>query len=207
MKKLTVMVVLATAWLMIGSTVWADTYFTGQLGLFDPEEDSVLDTGYNLEVAYGKSLVDVFPGLGANHSAWNNVTAELAIGYRHADGEIRVTSFGTTITTKTDLDVIPVTLAAVYTHEMTGSPFKFYGGAGPGIYYASTDAKVTTTGPFLVPRTVSDDDSDIKFGVLLKGGVLFSLNERLDLSGGAQMDLVSDDVGGICFNIGMRYYF
>ncbi len=206
-KKLTIMVVLAIGWVLIGSTVWADAYFAGQAGLFNPEDDSVLDSGYNLEAAYGRSLVDVFPGLAAKHPAWKNVSAELGLGYRHADGETSIASFGSTTTTKTDLDVVPITLAAVYTHALAGSPFKFYGGAGPGIYYAMTETKVTTTVPFIGTTTVSDDDSEFKFGLMLKGGVLFSLNDQLDLSGGLQMDLVSDDVGGICINIGVRYYF
>lgn len=207
MKKLSVIIAFALSCLMLGSTVWADTYLTVQAGLFQPEDDDVLDDGYNLEVTYGKSLVDVFPGLAAKHPAWKNVTAELGIGYRHADGEISISSFGTTIATEIDLDMIPVTLAAIYTHKIAGTPFKFYGGGGPGIYYASTEATVTTSIPGFFTETVSEDDSEFKFGVLLKGGVLFSLNERLDVSGGLQADLVSDDVGGVCFNLGMRYYF
>lgn len=207
MKKLKVMVVLAAAILMIGSTAWADSYISGQVGLFMPEEDDVLDDGYNIEIAYGKSLVDMFPGLATAHPAWEKVTAELGIGYRHADGGTTLTSFGSTITTKVDLDVIPVTLAAVYTQEIAGTPLKFYGGAGLGVFFASTEAEATTTVPFLGTITVSDDDSDIEFGGVIKGGILYSLNERLDFSGGAQLDLVSDDIGGLCINIGMRYHF
>jgi len=207
MKKFTVIIALAIGCLMLGSTVWADDYLTGQVGLFNPEDDSVLDNGYNLEIAYGKSLVDIFPGLGSRHSAWKNVTAELGIGYRHADGGLIVSNFIATTTTSVDLDVIPITLMAIYNFDIPKAPIKFYAGAGPGIYYAKTDTRVTTIIPGVGTTTVSDDDTDVKFGVLLKGGVLFSLNERLDLSGGLQTDLVSDDVGGVCVNIGVRYYF
>lgn len=207
MKKLIVTVVLAAGFLMMGSIAWADTYLKFDAGMFLPKEDDALDIGYNLGAAFGKSLVEVFPGLAAENPAWRNVTAELGIGYRHADGEMSVSSFGATTSTKMDLDVVPLTLAAIYTHKISGSPVKFYGGGGPGLYYASTETTVTTTVPFIGTTRVSDDDTDLKFGVMLKGGVLVSLSERLDLGGELQWDLVSDDIGGNCLNIGLRYYF
>jgi outer membrane protein W len=206
MKKLAVTMALIAGFLMIGSTAWAGTYLKFNTGLFLPEEDDALDSGYNLGAAFGISLVDVFPGLAAENPAWKNVTAELGTGYRHADGKTTVSAFGTTTTVKTDLDVVPLTLAAIYTYKMPAAPVKFYGGAGPGLYFASKEMKVTTTTIFGT-TTVSDDDNELKLGLILKGGALFSLSDRLDLGGELQMDLVSDDIGGICADVCLRYYF
>lgn len=207
MKKFAVTIALAVSFLMLGSTAWAESYLKFDTGLFLPKEDDALDDGFNLGAAYGRSLVDVFPGLAAENPAWKNVTAELGIGYRHADGDEAVSAFGTTVSTKMDLDVVPITLAAIYTHEISGAPVKIYGGGGPGLYYASTETTVTTTTFFGTTTTFSDDDSELKLGLVLKGGALFSLSERLDLGGEFQVDLVSDDVGGYCANVSLRYYF
>jgi outer membrane protein W len=206
MKKLAVTMALIAGFLMLGSAAWAGTYLKFDTGLYMPDDDDALDTGYNLGAAFGVSLVDVFPGLAAEDPAWKNVTAELGTGYRHADGKTTVSVFGTTTTAKTDLDVVPLTLAAVYTHKMPGAPVKFYGGAGPGLYFASREIKVTTTTIF-GNTTVSDDDNELKLGLILKGGALFSLSDRLDLGGELQMDVVSDDLGGFCANVSLRYYF
>lgn len=206
MKKLAVTIALVVGFLMLGSAAWAETYLKFDTGLFMPKEDDALDTGYNLGAAYGMSLVDVIPGLAAENPAWKNVTAELGTGYRHADGKMTVSGFGASTSTKMDLDVVPLTLAAIYNHKISGGPVKVYGGGGPGIYYASTETTVTTTTIFGT-TTVSDDDSELKVGLMLKGGVLVSLSERLDLGGEFQMDLVSDDIGGSCLNVSLRYYF
>jgi outer membrane protein W len=207
MKKLTVIMAMALCFLMVSSTVWADNYLTLKTGLFFPENDDVLDSGYNVQAAFGKSLVDLFPALAAKGAAWKNVSAELGIGYRHADGEEEVSSFGTTVKTHQDLDVIPVTLVAFYTYEIADSGFKIYGGAGPGLYFAFTDTDVTTTSIYTGTTKTSDDDSTQKFGVVLKGGALYSLNPQWELSAALQKDIVSDDVGGLCFNIGVRIHF
>lgn len=124
------------------------------------------------------------------------------MSYRHADGKESVSAPGGTITTEVDIEVVPFVLSAIYNHEIANSPLSVYGGCGFGIYFISTETEISQGG-----TTVSDDDDDLEFGLQVKGGALYGLTNRLDLSGALQVDLFSDNAEGVCFNAGVRYYF
>jgi opacity protein-like surface antigen len=82
-------------------------------------------------------------------------------------------------------------------------PFSLYGGGGLGLYYAMLEAKVSD--PFF--GTYTEDDSELKLGLHLVGGGRFQLNNQLDLTSELKYVAVSDDIGGVSLNFGVKFNF
>jgi opacity protein-like surface antigen len=188
MKK-AVLIFISVYFLVFASSAFAGDYFTAKIGPYFPEE-SALDTGVNIEGAYG---LDIY-----NMTGIENLALEFGLGYYTASGDENY--YGSKL--KYDFDVISLTTTAVYTLDLSG-PFSLYGGGGLGLYYAMLEAKVSD--PFF--GTYTEDDSELKLGLHLVGGGRFQLNNQLDLTSELKYVAVSDDIGGVSLNFGVKFNF
>jgi opacity protein-like surface antigen len=187
MKK-AVLIFISVYFLVFASSAFAGDYFTAKIGPYFPEE-SALDTGVNIEGAYG---LDIY-----NMTGINNLALEFGLGYYTASGDENF--LGQKF--KYDFDVISLTTTAVYTLDLSG-PFSLYGGGGLGLYYSMLEAKVS--GPFF---RYTEDDSELKLGLHLVGGGRLQLNKQLDLTSELKYVAVSDDMGGVSLNFGVKFNF
>jgi opacity protein-like surface antigen len=179
MKK-TILAFISVSVFLCSSSAFAANYFTGKIGLYSPEE-SFLDDGFNIEGAYG---IDISGATGVE-----NLALELGLGYYTADGDQPFFDL--------DVSVIPITATAIYTHDLDG-PFSLFGGAGLGFYYANVE--VNSFGS-------EEDDSEVELGFNLVGGGRYELNNRMDLTAELKYAAVSDDIGGLFLNFGIKYNF
>lgn len=186
MKKLAAVLALFTLALAVALPARAEQYLSGRIGLFDPDEGG-FDTGFNLGLAYGVDLADLLPQAVKETPGLARVATEFGIGVYNAEHENRF--FG-----DIDLTVIPLTVSAIYFHPIPNSPFEIYAGGGPGLYIAMLD-------------TPGGDDSELEFGIHLLGGGAFNIDRQLALFAELRGDLVSGDVGGGFFNLGLKYKF
>ncbi|MEJ2034512.1 MAG: outer membrane beta-barrel protein, partial [Deltaproteobacteria bacterium] len=178
-----------------------NNYLTGKAGLYLPEIDFV-DDGFNIEGAYGIDLSSVI-GI-------KNLVLELGLGYYKASNE-QTYSFGSGLsssTTKEEVDIstIPMTVDGIYTFEFNG-PFSLYAGAGLGLYYVMWEWELETSSILLGSTSSSYADDELKFGFNLLGGGRYHLNNQMDLIAEVKYASVSDDVGGVFFNVGLKYNF
>jgi opacity protein-like surface antigen len=188
MKK-AVLIFISVYFLVFASSAFAGDYFTAKIGPYFPEE-SFLDTGFNIEGAYGLDLY--------NMTGIENLALEFGLGYYTASGDGYDLGYKIDI----DLDVISVTTTAVYTLDL-GGPFSLFGGGGLGLYYAMAEAKESHP----IIGTYKDDNSELELGLHLVGGGRLQLNKQIDLTTELKYVAVSDDIGGVFLNFGVKFNF
>jgi len=188
MKK-AVFLFISVYFLVFASAAFAGDYFTGKIGPYFPEE-RFLDTGFNIEGAYGLDLYKM--------TGIENLAIEFGLGYYTASGDDY--DLGNKI--DVDLDVISATTTAVYTLDLSG-PFSLFGGGGLGLYHTMVEVKESDP----IFGTYKDDDSDLKLGLHLVGGGRLQLNNQMDLTTEVKYVALSDDMGGVFLNFGIKYNF
>lgn len=177
----------------LGNAYAEGDYWTAEAGIFSSGE-SAFDTGFTLQGAVGAPAVSIFPSLAQSSPIWSKVTFEAGIGYSHAEFDQTVTLGGNAYSFDGDVDVIPVSTAALIHHPLN-SDFELYGGGGLGLYYVKLEADGV-------------DDSSFELGLQLQGGVAYKLNELFDLTAEVQWTSVGEDsAGGTNLTFGIRRSF
>jgi len=161
-----------------------EQYWTAEAGFFFPDGKD-LDPGINVEGGYGLRLVDLAPALSRHGSFWSKVGIEAGAGYYHAENGGNGGG---------DVDVIPLTLAALVRHPVN-SAFNLYGGGGLGMY--------------LVDNNLPDgrDGSYTDLAAHAIGGVAFPVNAKVEITAEVKWRLAGHDADGAALTGGVRYAF
>jgi len=159
-----------------------EQYWTAKAGVFLPDKDE-LDSGFNLEGAYGTRLIDLAPALSRHGKFWPKVWLEAGGGYYQADHE----QHG-------DVAVLPVTLSALLRLPVN-KVFGLYAGAGGGLY--------------LVSRDFPDghDDTNADLGAQAFGGIAFHVAPKVDITAECKWRMVKDDADGAVLSGGVQVAF
>lgn len=159
-----------------------EQYWTAEAGFFFPDGND-LDPGINIEGGYGLRLIDLAPALSRHGSFWSKVGIEAGAGYYHAEGG-----------QGGDIDVIPLTLAALVRHPVN-SAFNLYGGAGLGLY--------------LIDNNLPDghDGSSTDLGAHVIGGAAFPISKTVDITAEVKWRVAGQDADGAALTGGVRYAF
>jgi outer membrane protein W len=133
-------------------------YFVAKAGAYFPQDkwdvldlgvfEYSLDTGFNGELAFG-------------HYFNRNWALEFGIGYFQTSGD---DTFGTIVSSKSSMDVMPVTLAIK--GIIPADKFEIYGLGGIGAYFVWVDEKL---------NGIKFSDQDIVFGGFLGAGVNYNI--------------------------------
>lgn len=161
-----------------------EQYWTAEAGFFFPNGND-LDPGINIEGGYGLRLIDLAPALSRHGSFWSKVGIEAGAGYYHAENGGNGGG---------DIDVIPLTLAALLRHQVN-SAFNLYGGAGLGLY--------------LIDSNLPDghDGSSTDLGVHVIGGAAFPVSKTVDITAEVKWRVAGHDADGAVLTGGVRYAF
>lgn len=139
-------------------------YISGQLGLYQPTSDldnGDYDTGFNGAVAFGfhltptiiaETMID-YIGADADSESYNE-----AIGHYDQDSTISATGFLFSLK-----------------GEVPSGPFRFYGGAGVGLYVANLSIEVDSS---RFGRFEKEDDSDVTFGGHVIAGASYNITRE-----------------------------
>jgi opacity protein-like surface antigen len=179
MKRITALLVLLGL-VTVAATASAQPYVTGKLGVYMPDH-GWLDNGFNLEGAYGRPFVDLFPDA-VRHQPWlQNVNLEASVGFYSADYSRNSGRSGS-------VDALPVTVSALYNHTLN-QYFDVYGGAGLGA------------------AIVSDDwgSNGLRVGPRLIAGGYYNLTPQFALGAELRQDLYSGRAKGGFLNFGARF--
>jgi hypothetical protein len=190
-KKL--LVLTAVLLLSVAPAMAENNYVKGKVGYFMPAE-SILDSGFNLEAAYGLPLQD-FVNL--------PLTAEFGIGYYTASGSESVGFPGFSLNSDIDISVIPFTATVLYDLPVNVENMAFNVGTGLGLYVWNSDFSVSD--PFF--GNISGSDDGIELGFHLQAGGEYKINDRYAATADLKYAIVSDDLGGTFINVGVKYNF
>jgi len=204
--KRTAVSLLTLALLLFTVPAFAGPFMKGKIGPYFPEENE-FDTGFNIEASVGAMLGDLFPEAVRGNQHLERISTEIGLGYYHSSFDEKENFFGMTSSVEADLDVVPLTLTALYNLPVQGSDFELFGGVGLGLYLATVDAEVRVSDPVLGTFKVSDDDTELKLGADFHVGVTYNVSPQLGVLAEFEYDAVSDDVGGTFLNVGMKYNF
>jgi opacity protein-like surface antigen len=204
--KRTAVSLLTLALFLFTATAYASPYVKGKIGPYFPEENE-FDTGFNIEASMGAMLGDLFPDLVQGNLHLKRISTEVGIGYYHSSFDEKETLFGTTASVEGDLDVVPITLTALYNLPVQGTDFELFGGVGLGLYMAFVDAEAKISDPILGSFKTSDDDNELEFGTDFHLGATYNINPQLGVQAEFEYDSVTDDVGGSFLNFGVKYKY
>ena len=131
-------------------------------GVFVPKGDiDELDNGFSGEVLYNRYLT-------------KNFAMEAGGGLYHSEGTFNgVEPVVGSYTEKDEISVVPVkfNIKAIVPFSIG----EFYLGGGVGLYLATVESNITSTGL----GSFSLDASDVVFGAQFKAGTIFNINEKL----------------------------
>lgn len=164
-------------------------YVVAKTGAYIPTgdlDDADYDAAFTGEVAYGRYLTP-------------NLAFEGGVGFFSSEADGSVVVSGGNIATLSDaqMDVVPFT--ATIKGVAQAGPMDLYLGGGLGVYFASLDVEGDAFG-----GTLSDDDSDVVFGLHAVGGAVFNINEFM-FAGVEAKYILTDEVDVTVFNRNYEY--
>lgn len=170
---------------VIPSAQALEQYWTAEAGFFFPAGND-LDPGINVEGGYGLRLVDLAPALSRHGSFWSKLWVEAGAGYYHAEYDVAGVSG--------DVDVIPLTVAALLRHQVN-TAFNLYGGAGLGLYLVDNNLPA------------GRDGSHADVGAHAIGGLAFPVSSKIDITAEVKWRVAGHDADGAVLTGGVRYSF
>jgi hypothetical protein len=198
MKKaiLIVMAVFLMAGTAFAQGASGGTMFDVSLGM-GTEPDSNLGMGYGLRIGVSKEFGKLFPAVKKSNFT-KNLYMRGDLGYFAWEDSKSVTAFGITSKTELTYSRIPIFLGGRHVWEkLGGGGITAYAEAGLEFSFDKAEVTAKVTG---LP-TVSDDESEINFGISPGFGVLYPMSEKTAIGLAGRLHLIADSYSTWMFTV------